>query len=120
MTLFLVFLLMQQVPRQRTPRTQQAPNAQVQAADAVATIDGSFKSADKKHVFIEVEDGQVMQMFITGATKFIKDDKQVKASDFQSGEAVTVDAMRDARFNLIAVKVQKKVEGKKEERQPEK
>jgi hypothetical protein len=114
-TLVLAFMLMQQVPRQRTPRQQQAPNAQVQTAEAVATFDGTFKSADKKHVIIEVENGQTMQMFVTGATKFLRNGKLVKAADFQSGEPVTVQAERDVRFNLIAVSVEA---GGNKDRQP--
>jgi hypothetical protein len=113
-------MLMQQVPRPRTPRQQQAPNAQVQATDAVATFDGTFKSADKKHVIIEVENGQTMQMFITGATRFVREGKPAKAADFQSGEPVTVEAERDVRFNLIAVKVEGGIKqaGGKKDRQP--
>jgi hypothetical protein len=112
-------MLMQQVPRQRAPRQQQAPNAQVQATDAVATFDGTFKSADKKHLIIEVENGQTMQMFVTGSTKFVRDGKPAKAGNFQSGEAVMVDAERDVRFNLIATKVET-AKPKQKERPPEK
>ena len=55
---------------------------------------------------ITVEDGQTMQMSITGSTKFIRDGKPAKAADFHSDDAVTVDASRDAHFTLIAVRVE--------------
>ena len=74
--------------------------------DAVATFSGEFKSADKKFLTIAVEDDQTMRMFITGGTKFIRDGKPVKASEFHTGDLVTVDATRDARMNLLAVKVE--------------
>lgn len=74
--------------------------------DAVATFSGMFKSADKKFVTIEVEDDQTMRMYITGSTRFIRDGKAVKPSDFHNGETVTVDASRDGRMNLLAVKVE--------------
>ena len=74
---------------------------------AVATFKGEFKSADKKFLFVEVEDGQTMRMYITRATKFIRDGKPAKAADFQSGEKVNVDAERDARMNMLAVKIEK-------------
>jgi hypothetical protein len=74
--------------------------------DAVATFNGTFKSADKKFLTIEVEDDQTMRMYITGSTRFFRDGKTVKASDFHSGESVTVDASRDARMNLLAVRVE--------------
>jgi len=73
---------------------------------AVATFHGIFKSADKKFITVEVEDGQTMRMYITGSTKFWRDDKAAKASDFHSDEKVTIDTSRDARMNLIAVRVE--------------
>src|ERR1700722_6539596 len=101
---FLAVMLFQQVPRQRTPRQQQTPNLQGNP-DAVATFNGIFKSADKKFITIDLEDGNTMRMYITGSTKFIREDKPVKAADFHTGENVTVDASRDARLNLVAVRV---------------
>jgi hypothetical protein len=75
--------------------------------DAVATFNGTFKTIDKKFLIVEVEDGQVMRMYVTGSTKFVRDGKPAKASDFHTGETVTVDASRDARMNLLAVQVTK-------------
>jgi len=103
----------------RVPRQQQTPNLPGTNTDAVATFSGAFKSADKKYLFIDVEDGNTMRMYITGATKFIRDDKPAKASDFHTGENVTVDASRDARLNLLAVRVAT-VPAKAPERQPDK
>ena len=82
----------------------------------MATFDGTFKSADRKRLLIEVENGQTMQMYVTSGTRFIRDGKAAKATDFNNGEAVTVDATRDARLNLVAVKVE--FAPKKEQRQP--
>jgi hypothetical protein len=89
----------------RVPRQQQSPNLPGTNTDAIATFTGAFKSADKKTLFLEVEDGNTMKIDITGSTKFFRDDKPAKASDFHQGEAVTVDASRDARLNLRAVRV---------------
>lgn len=86
-------------------RQQQSTNVQGANTDAVATFDGKFKSADKKYITIELEDGNTMRMYITGSTKFFRDDKPVKVSDFQVDDRVTVDASRDARLNLLAVRV---------------
>ena len=105
--LFVAFMLLQYpypYPG-RVPRQQQTPNLPGTNTDAVATFTGAFKSADKKTLFLEVEDGNTMKMDITGSTKFFRDDKPAKASDFHQGEAVTVDASRDARLNLRAVRV---------------
>lgn len=90
-------------PRTRIP-PQTAPGGA--NTDAVATFTGTFKSADKKYVTIIVAEGNTMQMYITHSTKFIRDGKPAKAKDFVADENVSVDASRDARFNLIAVRVE--------------
>jgi hypothetical protein len=76
------------------------------APDAVATFDGVFKSADKKFVEIQVESGDIMRMYLTHGTKFVRDGRNVKVSDFHDGDKVTADATRDARLNLLAVKIE--------------
>jgi hypothetical protein len=111
---FLTLLAFQYYPYP-VPRTPRLPgNATVGGGDsaAIATFNGTFKSADKKYVMVDTEEGNTIRMYITGSTKFFKDDKQVKVGDFHSGEKVTVDAERDARMNLLAVRVTA-VSGKK-------
>jgi hypothetical protein len=103
----------------RVPRQQQTPNLPGTNTNAVATFTGAFKSADKKFLFIEVEDGNTMRMYVTGSTKFFRDDKPAKASDFRAGENVTVDASRDARLNLLVVRIAT-VPAKPPERPPDK
>ncbi len=76
--------------------------------DAVASFDGVFKSSDKKFVEIQVESGDVMRMYITSKTKFLLDGKAVKPSAFHDGDKVLADATRDARMNLLAVKIENK------------
>jgi hypothetical protein len=92
----------------RVPLRQMSPTGISGAnTEAVATFAGTFKTIDKKFLIIEVEDGQVMRMYVTGSTKFVRDGKPSKAADFHTGESVTVDASRDARMNLLAVQVTK-------------
>ena len=100
----LALMLLQVMPRQRVPLPPANPGGA--NTDAVATFTGTFKSADKKYLTITVEEGQTMRMFITGSTKFFRDGKPAKASDFHPDEDVTVDTSRDARFNLLAVRVE--------------
>lgn len=109
--------LTQYIPRQRAPVQ---PNVNTEGADigAVATFKGTFKSANKKYLMITVEDGNVMQMYITHTTKFIRDGQPAKATDFESDEPVTVEASRDARLNLLAVRVEA-VKTPKTDRKPE-
>ncbi len=106
--LALAFMLLQYYPypypRTRVPPPQTAPGGA--NTDAVATFTGTFKSADKKYVTITLDEGNSMRMYITHSTKFIRDGKPAKAKDFEADEYVSVDAARDARFNLIAVRVE--------------
>jgi hypothetical protein len=76
--------------------------------DAVASFDGVFKSADKKFVEIQVESGDIMRMYITHNTKFVLDGKNVKPTAFHDGDKVLADATRDARMNMLAVKIENK------------
>jgi hypothetical protein len=108
-TSFVLALMLFQYPYpgqygRRVPPTPALPGNS--NTGAVATFNGTFKAADKKFITVEVEDGQSMRMYITGSTKFFRDDKPAKAADFHSDEKVTVDTSRDARMNLIAVRVE--------------
>jgi hypothetical protein len=80
--------------------------ALLQVPTAIATFDGVFKTANKKFVEIQVESGDTMRMYLTHGTKFVKDGKNVHAGDFHDGDKVTVDAERDLRMNMLAVKIE--------------
>ena len=87
---------------------------------AVASFDGVFKSADKKFVTIQVDSGDVMRMYITHGTKFVRDGKNVKPSTFHEGDPITADATRDARMNMLAVKIERKKPGDKPDEKTDK
>jgi len=113
--LALALMLLQYIPRRVPP--QAAPGGA--DTDAVATFTGTFKSADKKFVTVSVEEGQIMRMYITRTTKFIRDGKPAKVSDFHEGDSVAVDAARDARLNLLAVRVEATPAPRTPERKPD-
>jgi hypothetical protein len=115
--LVMALALTQYIPRQRAP-VQPNVNPQGTEMGAVATFNGAFKSANKKYLMITVEDGNVMQIYITHTTKFIREGQPAKLSDFQSGENVTVEASRDASLSLLAVRVEA-VKAPKPDRKPE-
>jgi len=73
---------------------------------AIASFTGLYRGTESGRIVIEVQNGQNMRMFVTGSTKFFRDGKPSKASQFQDGDAVTVDATRDVRMNLVAVRVE--------------
>ncbi len=105
-TLLLSALMLLQYPYPgRAPVHQSNPVTAPADTDAVATFTGTFKSADKKYLFIDVEAGNTMKMYITGSTRFFRDDKPAKVSDFHQGDSVSVDVSRDNRLNMLAVRV---------------
>lgn len=80
----------------------------LQVPNVPATFTGVFKSADKKFLEVQVEEGETMRMYLTHATKYIRDGHPAKIAEFHTGDKVAVDAERDVRMNLVAVKVELK------------
>ena len=88
---------------------------------AVASFEGVFKAVDKKFVTIQVDSGDIMRMYLTHGTKFVRDGKNVKAAEFHEGDPVTAEATRDVRMNLLAVRVEtRKPAGKSGDKPEEK
>jgi hypothetical protein len=112
-------LLFQYYPTPGVPDVPLTANPGSGDPNAIATFHGTFKSADKKYLMIDVEDGNTMRMFVKGA-KFILDGKPAKAAQFHTGDKVTVDAARDTLMNLVAVRVTAAPAKKAPERQPDK
>lgn len=71
-----------------------------------ATFAGVFRGIESGHLVLEVEGGQDLRMFVIGATKFVRDGKASKASQFHDGDSVSVEAERDLRMNLVALRVE--------------
>jgi len=110
--LFLIALgvpfLAGQQARPPVPRGRQqagAPGAN-QPIEAVASFDGVFKTASKKFVEVEVPGGDILRMYITRGTKFVRAGQPVAASTFHDGDRVLAEAERDQRMNLLAVRIE--------------
>lgn len=71
-----------------------------------ATFDGVFRSVESGRIVIEVQNGQSMRLFVTGSTKYIREGKPAKLSALHDGDPVSVDAERDARMNMVALRVE--------------
>jgi hypothetical protein len=71
-----------------------------------ASFSGIFKIAEKGRIVVEVEDGESMRMYVTHSTKYFRDGKPAKLNEFQNGDRVNVDAERDVRMNLVAVRME--------------
>lgn len=84
---------------------------------AIATFDGVFKTSNGKFVEVQVESGETMRMYITRGTKFIQRGKPVKAAAFHEGDHVQIDAERDLRMNMLAVRIEAVPDKEKAERE---
>lgn len=71
-----------------------------------ASFTGTFKMAEHGHIVVEVEGGESMRMYVTHSTKYFRDGKPAKLGDFRDGDSVNVDAERDVRMNLVAVRME--------------
>jgi hypothetical protein len=80
--------------------------ALMQVPTVPATFTGVYRGMESGRMVIEVGPDQNMRMFVTGSTKFIRDGKKSKASEFHDGDTVTVDAERDLGMNLVALRVE--------------
>ena len=80
--------------------------ALLQVPSVPATFTGVYRGLESGHVIIEIGPDRNMRMFVTGSTKFIRDGKKSKASEFHNGDNVTVDAETDMRMNLVALRVE--------------
>jgi hypothetical protein len=80
--------------------------ALLQIPSAPATFTGVYRGVESGHVIVEIGPDRNMRMFVTGSTKFIRDGRKSKASEFHDGDYVTVDAERDLRMNLVALRVE--------------
>jgi hypothetical protein len=74
--------------------------------NAIATFDGVLKADNGKFIEVQVESGETMRMYRTRGTKYVRGGKPAKATEFHEGDKITVDAERDARMNLLAVKIE--------------
>ncbi len=86
-------------------RRSGAPGADLDILQtAVASIDGTLRSLDKKKLLIELSEEQSMTIEVTRKTEFVKQGKTVKAADLEVGVPVTVEAKKVAN-QLVAVRV---------------
>jgi hypothetical protein len=101
--LALALTLLQQPRRQARVPGGGAGDAPIHA---VASFDAVFKTSSKKFVEIQVPSGDILRMYITRDTKFVKDGRPVAVGAFHDGDKVLAEAERDQRMNLLAVRIE--------------
>src|SRR5579864_6086279 len=75
----------------------QAPKA------PLATFNGTVHGISNKQITIETAEGNLVDFDINRNTKIMRGKKQIKASDLETGDMVTIDARQQMVKYLIAV-----------------
>jgi hypothetical protein len=69
----------------------------------LATFSGKVHGISNKQITIETSEGNLVDFDINRNTKILRGKKQIKASDLETGDMVTIDARQEMRKFLIAV-----------------
>ncbi|MGH9663370.1 MAG: hypothetical protein ACRD9L_02975, partial [Bryobacteraceae bacterium] len=70
------------------------------------TAEGILRKIDAKNLTIEADDTRILTYKLTDKTKFLRDAKEIKASDLHLGDKVQVEARQDTEDYLYAVNVE--------------
>ena len=70
-----------------------------------ATFNGTVHGVSNKQVTIENEAGNLLDFEINRKTRIMRGDKQISASDLETGDVVTIEARQEMGRFLVAVSV---------------
>lgn len=69
------------------------------------TFHGKLKELTKREIVIETDEDQALSIGRYRKTKFLKDNREIKASDIPIGASLTVDVTQDPDLKPLAVNV---------------
>ena len=69
----------------------------------LATFNGTVHGVSDKQITIETSEGNLVDFDINRNTKILRGKKQIKTSDLETGDMVTIDARQQMVTYLIAV-----------------
>ena len=90
-------------PRMRRPSGSPATLEGIKGV--VVTLHGKLKVLDKKKIVIETEEKELVNIRLSGKTKFFNNGKAIKPASIDLETPVTVDASEDADMSVLAVNV---------------
>ena len=92
-------------PRERrsaSPRPD--PNA-ASVKDLAGTFRGTLKDLTSKEIVIQNEENQTVSIRRNRKTKFLRDEREIKASEIALDTAVTIEATQDIDLKPMAISV---------------
>ncbi|MDQ6705505.1 MAG: hypothetical protein M3Z85_06020 [Acidobacteriota bacterium] len=91
-------------PRARRSGPNQTKSTGAYGGPAV-TFRGKLKELTKREIVIETDEDQALAIGRYRKTKFIKDNREIKAADIPIGAALTVDVTKDPDLKPLALNV---------------
>lgn len=73
--------------------------------DVIVVFKGVLKQMKKKEILIEGDDNQLMTIRRNKATKFLNNDKEIKATDIDLETPIVIEANEDTDLKMLAVNV---------------
>lgn len=71
----------------------------------IVSFHGTLSSLSRKAIVLESDDNRTLTMRRSSKTKFMSGDEEIKASDIEVEEKVTIDASEDVDLKFLAVAV---------------
>lgn len=71
----------------------------------LATFNGTVHGVSNKQITIETSEGNLVDFDINRNTKIMRGKKQIKASEIETGDIVTIDAKQEMVKFLVAVAI---------------
>jgi len=90
-------------PRMRRPSGSPATVDGIKGV--VVSLHGKLKVLDKKKIVIETEEKELVNIRLSGKTKFFSNGKAIKPASIDMETPVTVDASEDADMSVLAINV---------------
>ncbi len=97
------FTLFGQYPRARRPSG--SPATLDGFKGVVVNFHGKLKILDKKKIVIETEEKELLNIRLSGKTKFFNNGKVIKPASIDLETPVTVDAIEDTGLTVLAIDV---------------
>jgi hypothetical protein len=89
----------------RTKRSTSKANPAPPQAGLSPTFEGTLKFLTNKEIVIQLQSEQLLSIRRDRKTKFVENDKEIKAADIAPGTPLAIDVKEDIDLKPIALKV---------------
>lgn len=90
---------------QRMRRSANGTASPLPLKGVVISFHGVLKELSKKTILLQTDDQQLVTLRRSSKTKFLRQDQEIKADDFDLDDKVTIDATEDNDLKFLAMAV---------------